>query len=650
MSLRDTRAANELPDGESVAGLAAGRAVLQARRAANNVMRFPDHTSYLRYQAARAQIQLRQQFRAARAAAAGPEPTIPDAPTDLSVLPGNKQITINFSAPASDGGASITNYEFSMDGITWTAFTPAITSSPVTITSLTNGVIYTIYLRARNTKGTSATSLPVSATPLSALFNPRSISDSQIWLDGICSETVILTSNKVSAWSDKSAAITPNDFTVAVVGQNITYALSSGINSRPAVYFTAPDLSLERTANISASNNLTVFIVVQQTNSPSGRNSELFFSAKDPNNLSDTTTYKYFDLFSETGTNGTGTLTLNLGGIENDSAIDIITTPPTSTVISAVISSSGNVYVDGSGTSVSGAIRGSAPPYNTLNKALTWALSRAGFAGYMGEVVAYNKALTTAERQHMEGYLTWKWGLQARLPNTHPFFSRPPGISYDSLSAAGTANSYVKFANDSNLAIGTRNFTIEWFQYWETGVGNFPRVFSIGSFDEVGATELFTPADIAVSYEGSNFYFWKNGTSFRVGTPPPKNEWVHIAIVGDGGATSGGTIKVYQNGTLKGTVSGAYNFANTTYALTIGNETDNAANSAFKGKLTNFRWVVGSGGAIYTEAFTPPPTPLASVTGTELLLLTASSGANLTDSSSRGRTATAGFDIGFSPA
>jgi hypothetical protein len=35
--------------------------------------------------------------------------------------------------------------------------------------------------------------------------------------------------------------------------------------------------------------------------------------------------------------------------------------------------------------------------------------------------VYYQRALTTIERQELEGYLAWKWGLQTSLPSTHPF-------------------------------------------------------------------------------------------------------------------------------------------------------------------------------------------------------------------------------------
>ena len=46
--------------------------------------------------------------------------------------------------------------------------------------------------------------------------------------------------------------------------------------------------------------------------------------------------------------------------------------------------------------------------------------------GYYYEIAYYNSVLTTTNRQLMEGYLAWKWGLQANLPLGHPYKSAAP--------------------------------------------------------------------------------------------------------------------------------------------------------------------------------------------------------------------------------
>jgi hypothetical protein len=41
--------------------------------------------------------------------------------------------------------------------------------------------------------------------------------------------------------------------------------------------------------------------------------------------------------------------------------------------------------------------------------------------GVINESIAFTTALTAVQRQQMEGYLAWKWGLQNNLPPTHAY-------------------------------------------------------------------------------------------------------------------------------------------------------------------------------------------------------------------------------------
>jgi len=42
------------------------------------------------------------------------------------------------------------------------------------------------------------------------------------------------------------------------------------------------------------------------------------------------------------------------------------------------------------------------------------------------EIVAYNRALATTDRQMVEGYMAWKWGITSQLPTGHPYKQFPP--------------------------------------------------------------------------------------------------------------------------------------------------------------------------------------------------------------------------------
>jgi hypothetical protein len=46
--------------------------------------------------------------------------------------------------------------------------------------------------------------------------------------------------------------------------------------------------------------------------------------------------------------------------------------------------------------------------------------------GQLHELIIYSTTLTLFQRQQVEGYLAWKWGLQSTLPANHPFKLFPP--------------------------------------------------------------------------------------------------------------------------------------------------------------------------------------------------------------------------------
>ena len=91
-------------------------------------------------------------------------PTTPQAPTALSATPALASATISFT-PGADGLGSITNYEYSTNGSTFTALSPADSTSPVTVSGLPNAVPTTIYLRGVNSAGVGVSSAPVNVTP-----------------------------------------------------------------------------------------------------------------------------------------------------------------------------------------------------------------------------------------------------------------------------------------------------------------------------------------------------------------------------------------------------------------------------------------------------------------------------------------------------
>ena len=86
---------------------------------------------------------------------------VPDAPTGLTATPGSSSAAIAFTA-GDDGGEPITNYSYSLDGVTFVALDPAVVTSPIILAGLTDGKAYSVTLKAVNTNGVSPASAAVS--------------------------------------------------------------------------------------------------------------------------------------------------------------------------------------------------------------------------------------------------------------------------------------------------------------------------------------------------------------------------------------------------------------------------------------------------------------------------------------------------------
>jgi hypothetical protein len=94
--------------------------------------------------------------------------TVPDAPSNLvASYNGSGSVSISFT-PGSDGGETISNYQYSIDcGATFTPLDPIDGISPVTISGLTNGQTYCIELKAVNSAaGVASSSVEYTASGL----------------------------------------------------------------------------------------------------------------------------------------------------------------------------------------------------------------------------------------------------------------------------------------------------------------------------------------------------------------------------------------------------------------------------------------------------------------------------------------------------
>lgn len=165
----------------------------------------------------------------------------------------------------------------------------------------------------------------------------------------------------------------------------------------------------------------------------------------------------------------------------------------------------------------------------------------------------------------------------------------------NSYSFSSSVNSYISTPGSDDWALGTGDFTVEWFSY-QTTLTQFQRIYTVDDYPSIST---------GVSVESGTFYYWANDTfRYSSSSASTANQWIHWAVVRNSGVT-----RVYRNGSQLGTqVTDTNNITDNTKAFVVGNTNTFATNAALVGYLTSFRLVKGL--AVYTGNFTVPTSEL----------------------------------------
>jgi hypothetical protein len=252
--------------------------------------------------------------------------------------------------------------------------------------------------------GHSFSKFPASTA---AQFNPATVTGCLLWLDGADSNATANITTGV--WYDKSGL---SSTATSNAGGG---AFSMGtINTVPAVTFPAASVArLSASTAISTATGFSVFMVASMSALASSRTYLL-----SEGNLA-------YRVYASTTAFPTQVGTYVGAFFSSLTSPSLAVSTPF--IYSATVGATQfNQWINGVVNTVTGTVTSFTG--TTMNIGNYGAASSVyAFTGQMGEVIIYSGVVTIAQRQAVEGYLAWKWGLQTNLPTTHPFYKFAPG-------------------------------------------------------------------------------------------------------------------------------------------------------------------------------------------------------------------------------
>ena len=223
-----------------------------------------------------------------------------------------------------------------------------------------------------------------------------------MWLDGADQSSMTLSGSSVTQWRDKSGNgyhALPN-----VGGSAITMGT---LNNLSAITFPAASTAafLPSSSLSVGSGGYSVFLIANLTSFASG--GTRIYSADGIQAFIDVSSPPILSLYN--------------GGFLSSSFTVIADTP---FIYSYTISSTASgLWKNGISAGTTG---GATSIISNFYIGNFNSEARFSFTGQMGDFLIFNTALTTSQRQQVEGYLAHKWGLVGSLPATHPYGKTPP--------------------------------------------------------------------------------------------------------------------------------------------------------------------------------------------------------------------------------
>lgn len=260
------------------------------------------------------------------------------------------------------------------------------------------------------TRSTSRNRFWTSGTSGTSAWTPAALGSAlALWLDASDASTITLNGSAVSQWNDKSG--NNRHATQATAANQPTYTLN-GLNGKPVLTFDGVNDFFTMTSPVNESSVTLGF--VSRLGSKNANEGSYLLGSSTPLGL-----VGYDD--ESRGMR----LVSNSGGYFNSPLPASVRLAASFDTI-AISSNVATLYR--SGTAIAGTVSLGANFQPTNIGTYGGGTLGRFWSGIMSEIIICNSTLSTTDRQRLEGYLAWKWGLEASLPAGHPFKSIPPTV------------------------------------------------------------------------------------------------------------------------------------------------------------------------------------------------------------------------------
>jgi hypothetical protein len=251
-------------------------------------------------------------------------------------------------------------------------------------------------------------------------FSPQSLNGLQFWFDASDPTTQTYSGTQVLSWKDK----TGNGYNASGTLGTVPTLNSGALNSLNTLTFNGTNQSYTIANNFDIGNNNHIFAVVVNIAVQGAANARAIIAK----GTAPSPSFNIFAFYNSVGLPGQGQYTYYPVNNTFSSFLNGFTGLTSGWNIIVYTVSQGFQSLYGNGTL---AATNTTSIIEIYSSGIVY-LGR----NYLGGTTYYNSDMAellmifdnpnTFKRQQVEGYLAWKWGLQANLPASHPFKNAPP--------------------------------------------------------------------------------------------------------------------------------------------------------------------------------------------------------------------------------